>query len=91
MTKIQKKYLKTKRLGKFFASVLKGMERGRNNIYGSISFSFSAIIKNYKYNIEMNYGIPYKGSKNKVIKWLMPLLPSGEVFVDLFCGGGGVP
>ena len=38
----------------------------------------------------MNYGIPYKGSKNKVIKWLMPLLPSGEVFVDLFCGGCAV-
>lgn len=38
----------------------------------------------------MNYGIPYMGSKNKVIKWLMPLLPSGEVFVDLFCGGCAV-
>ena len=38
----------------------------------------------------MNYGIPYKGSKNKVLKWLMPLLPSGEVFVDLFCGGCAV-
>ena len=38
----------------------------------------------------MNYGIPYKGSKNKVIKWLMSLLPSGEVFVDLFCGGCAV-
>ena len=38
----------------------------------------------------MSYGIPYKGSKNKVIKWLMPLLPSGEVFVDLFCGGCAV-
>lgn len=38
----------------------------------------------------MNYGISYKGSKNKVIKWLMPLLPSGEVFVDLFCGGCAV-
>ena len=43
-----------------------------------------------EHNTEMNYGIPYKGSKNKVIKWLMPLLPSGEVFVDLFCGGCAV-
>lgn len=38
----------------------------------------------------MNYGIPYKGSKNKIIKWLLPLLPKGEVFVDLFCGGCAV-
>ena len=38
----------------------------------------------------MNYGIPYMGSKNKIIKWLIPLLPSGEVFVDLFCGGCAV-
>lgn len=35
----------------------------------------------------MSYGIPYKGSKNKVTKWLLSLLPKGEVFVDLFCGG----
>ena len=38
----------------------------------------------------MNYGMPHKGSKNKVIKWLMSLLPNGEVFVDLFCGGCAV-
>lgn len=38
----------------------------------------------------MSYGIPYKGSKNKIIKWLLPLLPRGEVFVDLFCGGCSV-
>ena len=38
----------------------------------------------------MNYGVPYKGSKNKIIKWLMPLLPKGDVFVDLFCGGCAV-
>lgn len=39
---------------------------------------------------DMNYGIPYKGSKNKIIKWLLPLLPKGDVFVDLFCGGCAV-
>ena len=38
----------------------------------------------------MNYGLPYKGSKNKIVKWLIPLLPKGEVFVDLFCGGCAV-
>ena len=43
-----------------------------------------------EHNTEMNYGIPYKGSKNKIIKWLIPLLPSGDVFVDLFCGGCAV-
>ena len=38
----------------------------------------------------MNYGMPYKGSKNKCVKWLMDMLPAGDVFVDLFGGGGAV-
>lgn len=38
----------------------------------------------------MNYGLPYKGSKSRITKWLMPLLPEGEVFVDLMCGGCSV-
>lgn len=38
----------------------------------------------------MNYGLPYKGSKSRVIKWLLPLLPDGEIFVDLMCGGCSV-
>ena len=37
-----------------------------------------------------NYGIPYRGSKNKVITWLGENLPPGDTFVDLFCGGGSV-
>ena len=38
----------------------------------------------------MNYGMPYKGSKNKLAKEIVDLLPEGEVFVDLFCGGCAV-
>ena len=38
----------------------------------------------------MNYGLPYKGSKSRVMKWLLPLLPDGEIFVDLMCGGCSV-
>lgn len=38
----------------------------------------------------MNYGMPYKGSKNSIVRWLMDTLPSGDVFVDLFGGGGAV-
>ena len=38
----------------------------------------------------MNYGLPYKGSKNKIAKDIADILPSGEVFVDLFCGGCAV-
>ena len=38
----------------------------------------------------MNYGLPYKGSKSRVIKWLLSLLPDGEIFVDLMCGGCSV-
>ena len=38
----------------------------------------------------MNYGLPYMGSKNKLAKEIVDLLPEGEVFVDLFCGGCAV-
>lgn len=37
-----------------------------------------------------NYGIPYQGSKNRVIAWLCQNLPGGDAFVDLFCGGCSV-
>ena len=35
----------------------------------------------------MTYGVPYQGSKNRLAKELVALLPSGERFVDLFAGG----
>ena len=38
----------------------------------------------------MNYGLPYKGSKNKIAKDIIDRLPAGEAFVDLFCGAGGL-
>nr|DAP68144.1 MAG TPA: DNA adenine methylase [Caudoviricetes sp.] len=38
----------------------------------------------------MNYGLPYRGSKNKIAKDIINRLPAGEVFVDLFCGGCAV-
>ncbi len=38
----------------------------------------------------MRYGLPYKGSKNKIAKWIVDQLPESEVFVDLFFGGGAV-
>ena len=38
----------------------------------------------------MRYGLPYKGSKNGIAEWIVDELPSAEVFVDLFCGGGAV-
>lgn len=38
----------------------------------------------------MNYGVPYKGSKNKIAKKLIDVLPSAEYFVDLFGGGGAM-
>lgn len=34
-----------------------------------------------------NYGLPYQGSKNRVIGWLMSSLPGADTFVDLFAGG----
>ena len=38
----------------------------------------------------MNYGIPYKGSKNKIAEKLIAQLPSATHFYDLFGGGGAM-
>ena len=37
-----------------------------------------------------NYGIPYKGSKNKIAKNIIAQLPSATHFYDLFGGGGAI-
>ena len=34
--------------------------------------------------------MPYKGSKNKIAKKIIEVLPPSECFVDLFGGGGAV-
>ncbi len=38
----------------------------------------------------MNYGLPYKGSKNKLAERIVRLLPKKKNLVDLFCGGCAV-
>lgn len=38
----------------------------------------------------MAYGLPYMGSKNKIVDWIIGCLPSGGTFYDLFCGGCAV-
>ena len=38
----------------------------------------------------MNYGMPYKGSKNKLAERLINLFPKADNFYDLFCGGCAV-
>ena len=38
----------------------------------------------------MRYGIPYRGSKNSIAKWIIESLPAADVFVDLCFGGGAV-
>ena len=35
----------------------------------------------------MNYGLPYKGSKNKIAEWVVAHLPKATHFYDLFAGG----
>ena len=35
----------------------------------------------------MTYGVPYRGSKNRIAKDIIDILPSGHRFVDLFAGG----
>lgn len=36
------------------------------------------------------YGMPYKGSKNKIAEKIISVLPEGQCFCDLFGGGGAV-
>ena len=44
-----------------------------------------------KNNIEdMKYGLPYKGSKNKLAERIVRLLPKRTHLIDLFCGGCAV-
>src|SRR5574344_3077231 len=43
--------------------------------------------KDYKI---MRYGMPYKGSKNKIAEWVVDQLPSAKHFYDLFGGGGAI-
>ena len=39
---------------------------------------------------KMNFGLPYKGSKNKIAKWICDILPNANTLYDLFCGGGAI-
>ena len=38
----------------------------------------------------MNYGLPYKGSKNRIAKKILEVLPAAPVLYDVFCGGCAV-
>ena len=38
----------------------------------------------------MNYGLPYKGSKNRIAKKILDVLPPAPVLYDVFCGGCAV-
>lgn len=35
----------------------------------------------------MNYGLPYMGSKNRIAKWVVDILPASDTLYDLFAGG----
>ena len=35
----------------------------------------------------MNFGLPYKGSKNRIAKKILDVLPAAPVLYDVFCGG----
>ena len=38
----------------------------------------------------MRYGLPYKGSKSRIVDELLTLIPPAKHFYDLFCGGCAV-
>lgn len=33
------------------------------------------------------YGLPYMGSKSKIVRWVVERLPEGDTLYDVFCGG----
>lgn len=35
----------------------------------------------------VNYGIPYKGSKNMIAEWVVSHVPECDTFIDVFAGG----
>ena len=37
-----------------------------------------------------SYGLPYKGSKNKIAKWVLDNLPKANALVEPFFGGGAI-
>lgn len=37
-----------------------------------------------------NYGLPYKGSKNSIAERIVQCFPKGERFLDACCGGGAI-
>ena len=43
--------------------------------------------KNLEFQKCKRFGVSYMGSKNKIVKALIPQLPSAKYFVDLFAGG----
>lgn len=36
------------------------------------------------------YGMPYKGSKNAIADWIIDILPSADILIDAFGGGGAI-
>ncbi len=38
----------------------------------------------------MRFGVPYQGSKNGIVPWVLSNIPAGDTFVDLFAGGCAV-
>ena len=38
-------------------------------------------------NVFRRYGVPYQGSKNAIVPWVMSYLPAAVNFVDVFAGG----
>lgn len=38
----------------------------------------------------MKYGLPYQGSKSRIAKWVIDVLPRSHTLVDLFAGGCAV-
>lgn len=40
--------------------------------------------------IDITYGLPIQGSKNKIAEKIIAQLPKADVLVDLFCGGGAI-
>ena len=55
-----------------------------------LSRSYTVAFSVYIGDNMARYGMPYKGSKDKIAENIISVLPEAEYFVDLFGGGGAV-
>ena len=58
-----------------------------NNLLDFWTYEKEPIKENLEFQKCKQFGVPYMGSKNQIVKKLIEQLPSAKYFIDLFAGG----